>query len=232
MDEYNNRGGASPGVRPVPDEFCSLVGSTPGDAPPLLSQKGRDKPLGWWSLYRQDIARYQLHRGNTSVISVVLTEQGLWALCQYRMASAVYRSRLPSLIKTPLLVLAVITQKWIEIVAGITLPYQASIGPGLYIGHFGNIVLGTEVVMGHTCNISQGVTIGVSGRGEQRGVPHIGNRVYIAANAVVVGKINVGDEAVIAANSLVTRDVAAHTTVMGVPACMVNTHGSEAYLNP
>jgi serine O-acetyltransferase len=198
--------------------------------PPPLSQKDRGNPTGWWSLYRQDIARYREYRGNRSALSIVLTEQGLWALLQYRIASAVYCSHLPSVVKKPLLVLAVIAQKWIEIVAGITLPYQASIGPGLYIGHFGNIVLGTEVVMGHTCNISQGVTIGVSGRGEQRGVPHIGDRVYIAANAVVVGKITVGDDAVIAANSLVTRDVAAHTTVIGVPAYMVNTHGSEAYL--
>jgi serine O-acetyltransferase len=217
MDESNNVAGASPWVRPS----ASKQNSSGGDA-----------STRWWLLYRQDITRYREYRGNRSALSVMLTEQGLWALFQYRIASAVYRSRLPSFIKKMLLVLAVITQKWIEIVAGITLPYQASIGPGLYIGHFGNIVLSTDVVIGHTCNLSQGVTIGVSGRGEQRGVPHIGNRVYMAANAVVVGKITVGDEAVIAANSLVTRDVAAHTTVMGVPACMVNTHGSEAYLNP
>jgi serine O-acetyltransferase len=201
-----------------------------GDTPTLLPSS--DTPTHWWLLYRQDIARYSAYRGSRSAFSIVLTEQGLWALCQYRIASAVYRSRLPSRIKNVLLVLAVLTQKWIEIVAGITIPYQALIGPGLYIGHFGNIVLGTDIIMGHTCNISQGVTIGVSGRGEKRGVPHIGNRVYIAANAVVVGKITIGDDAVIAANSLVTRDVAAHTTVMGVPASQINTHGSETYLNP
>jgi serine O-acetyltransferase len=72
----------------------------------------------------------------------------------------------------------------------------------------------------------------VSGRGERRGVPRIGNRVYIDANAVVVGKISIGDDAVIAANSLVISDVAARTTVMGVPAQTKNTNGSEAYLDP
>jgi serine O-acetyltransferase len=186
----------------------------------------------WWALYTQDVARYKKHRSGASLIALLLTEQGLWALLQYRLASALYRSHLSFVVKIPLLALAVITQKIIEIVAGISIPYQASIGPGLYIGHFGNIVLSSDTVMGHTCNISQGVTIGVSGRGVRRGVPKIGDRVYIAPHAVVAGKISVGDDAVIAANSLVVADVPAHTTVMGVPAQVINAHGSEDYLDP
>jgi Serine acetyltransferase len=189
-------------------------------------------PTQWWSLYKQDIMRYKRHRSDASVVALLLTEQGLWALLQYRLASAVYRSTISFVLKVPLLMLAVITQKIIEIVVGITIPYQASIGPGFYIGHFGNIVLSSDAVIGHTCNISQGVTIGVSGRGARRGVPKIGNRVYIAANAVVVGNIAIGDDVVIAANSLVVADVPAHTTIMGVPAQVINEHGSEEYLDP
>jgi serine O-acetyltransferase len=166
------------------------------------------------------------------MLNLYLTEQGLWALLQYRMASALYRSSLPILVKTPLLVLMSVGQKLVEIAAGITLPYQATIGPGLYIGHYGNIIVSTDAVIGHTCNLSQGITIGVSGRGQRRGVPIVGNRVYIAANAVVVGNITIGDDVVIAANSLVITDVAAHTTVMGVPAQTINSHGSETYLDP
>src|SRR6266487_3213199 len=146
------------------------------------------RPMKWWSFYKQDIARYKKYRGNSPLFIIWLTEQGLWALLQYRMASALYRSNIPIVVKIPLLALAAASQKVVEIVAGITLPYQASIGPGLYIGHYGNIILSTGAVIGHTCNLSQGVTIGVSGRGERRGVPRIGNRVYIGANAVVVGK--------------------------------------------
>jgi serine O-acetyltransferase len=188
-------------------------------------------PAHWLSLYKQDIARYKKHRSHTPTAILLLTEQGLWALLPYRMASALYRSHVPVVMKMPLITLAAV-QKVIEIVVGITIPYQASVGPGLYIGHFGNIVLSPEAVIGHTCNLSQGVTIGVSGRGERRGVPKIGNRVYIAANAVVAGNIDIGDDVVIAANSLVIADVPAHTTVMGVPAQVVNVHGSEEYLDP
>jgi serine O-acetyltransferase len=189
-------------------------------------------PARWWSLYKQDIVRYKRHRSNASVVALFLTEQGLWAILQYRLAFALYHSHISSVAKVPLLALAVATQKIIEIVVGITIPYQASIGPGLYIGHFGNIVLNSDAVIGHTCNLSQGVTIGVSGRGAKRGVPKIGNRVYIAANAVVAGNIAIGDDVVIAANSLVITDVPEHTTVMGVPAQVINNHGSEDYLDP
>lgn len=190
------------------------------------------RPVQWWSLYKRDLARYKQHRPDRPSLALILVEQGLWALLQYRIASALYRSRLPRFVKAPLLALAVIWLKLIEMTTGISIPYQATIGAGFYIGHFGNIFIGEEAVIGHTCNISQGVTIGVSGYGQRRGVPRIGNRVYIAANAVVVGKITVGNDAVIAANSLVVNDVAEHTTVMGVPAQWRSSYGSEAYLHP
>ena len=189
------------------------------------------RPTQWWSLYKQDMARYKSHRKNRSLFAIFLTEQGLWAILQYRVASAIYRSHLPHLIKAPLLALAIVWSKFIEITTGIVISYQAIIGPGFYIGHFGNIFVG-DAILGHTCNISQGVTIGFSGRGQRGGFPTIGNRVYIAANAVVAGKITVGDDAAIAANSLVTTDVAPHTTVMGVPAQLKSHYGSEGYLDP
>ena len=80
------------------------------------------------------------------------------------------------------------------------------------------------------CNISQGVTIGVSGLGEKRGVPIIGNNVYIAANAVCAGKIVIEDNVLIGACSLVNKDVAKNSTVVGVPAIVVSDKGSKGYI--
>jgi serine O-acetyltransferase len=179
--------------------------------------------------YCSDIRRYTSysHRG---MIIQILTQQGLWALLQYRVASAIYRSELPSVLKRILLLLTTIWQKLIEITTSISLPYTASIGPGLYIGHFGPIVVNGSAVIGSNCNLSQGVTIGVSGRGSRRGVPVIGDRVYIGANAVIAGKISVSSDVVIAANSLVISDIPGHCTVIGVPAVIVNTKGSEDYI--
>lgn len=214
------------------DQVSEKSDAIASDETSSKSERQTYRPVQWWSLYKQDIARYKKHREHASMLNLCLTEQGLWALLQYRMASALYRSSRPMLVKTPVFILMLVWQKLVEMAAGITLPCQATIGPGLYIGHYGNIIVSPDAVIGHTCNLSQGVTIGVSGRGQRRGVPVIGNRVYIAAGAVVAGKITIGDDVVIAANSLVITDVAAHTTVMGVPAQVINTHGSETYLDP
>ena len=62
---------------------------------------------------------------------------------------------------------------------GIELPRGTKVGEGLYIGHFGGIIISGGAVIGRNCNISQGVTIGVAGRGEKRGIPIIGDGVYI-----------------------------------------------------
>lgn len=186
--------------------------------------------MSWLRDFRQDVARYAEYGGRPLV--QLLTQQGLWALFQYRAASAVHRSALPRSVKRPLLVLAVVWQKGIEILTGISLPYSATLGPGLYIGHFGPVIVNGTAVLGEHCNLSQGVTIGVSGRGERRGVPVIGSRVYIGANATVAGRIRVGDDAMIGANSLVTADVPPHTTVVGVPAQVVSEAGSADYLSP
>ena len=179
--------------------------------------------------YKKDIQRYKEY-SKSSALLLVLTQQGLWALFVYRFFNAIYRSTMPKIVKAPLLVIGVFFQKWIEVITGITLPYAATIGEGLYIGHYSGIIISPETVIGKQCNISQGVTIGVSGRGAHRGVPTIGNRVYMAAGAVIAGGINVGDAAVIGANSLVVTDVKEGTTVLGVPAKMVSAKDSKDYI--
>ncbi|HVQ36272.1 MAG TPA: hypothetical protein VMS31_01980 [Pyrinomonadaceae bacterium] len=205
----------------VPNQEQALLENPPGRAEPRETGS-----LAW---FRRDIGRYKAYR-NRGTLTQLLTQQGLWALLQYRIASAIYRSSLPPLVRRPLLLLASAWQKLIEVTTGISLPYTASIGPGFYIGHFGNIIVNGEAVIGSNCNISQGVTIGVSGRGERRGVPTIGDRVYIGANAVVAGKILVGDDAVIGANSLVVSDVPNASTAVGVPATILDRNGSADYL--
>ncbi|MFI0427682.1 MAG: serine acetyltransferase, partial [Flavobacterium sp.] len=74
------------------------------------------------------------------------------------------------------------------------------------------------------------VTIGVSGLGDKRGVPKIGNNVYIGANAVIAGKILIKDNVLIAACSLVNKDVETNGVVLGVPAIRVSEKGSEGYI--
>jgi len=177
----------------------------------------------------KDIKRYTTYSGKSAIV-MLITQQGLWALFQYRFFNWIYNSRLPKIFKIPLLFLGVLKQKGIEILTGITLPYSAQIGEGFYIGHHSGIILNAGVVIGKNCNISQGVTIGVSGKGKYRGAPVIGDEVYIGANATIAGKINIGNKAVIGANSLVNRDVQSGITVLGVPAVEVSNNDSSGYI--
>jgi serine O-acetyltransferase len=114
---------------------------------------------------------------------------------------------------------------------GIDISPDAKIGSGLYIGHFGGIVVNREVVIGNNCNLSHRVTLGQVNRGDKVGCPVIGNNVFIAPGAVVIGRIQIGDFAAIGANAVVVGDVAERTTVGGIPARPISNTGSEGYVN-
>lgn len=110
------------------------------------------------------------------------------------------------------------------------LPYDTKIGKGFYIGHFSGIVVSGAAIIGDNCNISQGVTIGVAGKGENRGVPQIGNNVYMAAGAKLIGKIKIGNNVAIGANAVVTHDVPENAVVVGIPAKVISMEGSNIFI--
>lgn len=121
-------------------------------------------------------------------------------------------------------------QKCIEIVSGISIPSSAQIGNSFYIGHFGGIIFNANTIIGVNCNISQGVTIGISGLNEKRGVPTIGNNVYIGANSVLAGKIEIGDNVLIGACSMVNQSFSDNSVIIGVPAIKISDKSSIGYI--
>jgi len=176
---------------------------------------------GWRHLHR-DFRRYRV-TADPPLRTLFLT-QGFWASCVYRLSHALLaRTRL----LWPLVALA---QKLVEIITGISLPAECEIGEGLYIGHYGCIILASGCRIGHNCSLAQNVTIGVAGTGGERGAPVIGNRVFIGAHSVIVGRITVGDDAVVCAGSVVMRPVPARAVVMGNPARVVSYEGSFEYV--
>lgn len=96
-------------------------------------------------------------------------------------------------------------------------PY-ATIGHGLYIGHFGTIIVGNEVTIGDNVNISPNVVIGRANRGSKKGSPTIGSNVWIGSGAVITGKVIIGDNVLIAPNSFVNIDIPSNSIVVGNPA--------------
>ncbi|SRR5438046_7920525 len=60
--------------------------------------------------------------------------------------------------------------------------------------------------------------------------PTIGNRVQLAANAVVAGKISIGDDAVIGACAVVTTSVPPRAVIVGDPAEIRSCRGSFGHI--
>ncbi len=113
---------------------------------------------------------------------------------------------------------------------GLDISYRTSIGRGLYIGHFGQVVVHGDAVIGENCNLSQGITIGILTRGRNAGVPKIGDRVFIGPNAVIVGGITIGNDVLIGSNALVNFDVPDNSVVAGPVATIVSEKGSDGYI--
>lgn len=114
---------------------------------------------------------------------------------------------------------------------GIDISYRTQIGKGLYIGHFGTIVVHGDAVIGDYCNISQGITIGTNNYGSKKGVPIIGNKVFIGPNAGVFGKITIGNNVTIGANSVVTESIDSNQSVVAPKPIIVNKDLSSYYIH-
>lgn len=117
---------------------------------------------------------------------------------------------------------------------GFSLPFNV-FDKGLSIAHYGALVVNSNAVVGENCRIHEGVTIGVSGEsywGYQNGeAPKIGNNVFIATGAKIIGNVRIADGVAIGANAVVVKDIdEPNTTWAGVPAKKVSDKGSEQYI--
>jgi len=114
---------------------------------------------------------------------------------------------------------------------GFDISYRTQIGEGFYIGHFGSIVIHGDALIGENCNISQGITIGVSNYGNKIGVPSIGNHVFIGPNAGIFGKITIGNNVTIGANSVVTESIENGKTILPAKSIIVDKDLSSYYIH-
>ena len=163
--------------------------------------------------FSADIARYH---ANGEYGKEVWLNPVVWALASYRLSNWVIVAKPSFLIRIPLKVLLFLTNKFCEVFMEMCISPAATIGEGLYIGHIGGVHISQYAVIGKNCDISHRVTIGVSAMG-RKGVPILGDDIYVGPGATLVGKIRIGNGAKIAANTLVIDDVPSGATAIGVP---------------
>jgi len=171
----------------------------------------------------------------SAIARVGLLFPGLWAVILYRLTHHFYyrfRPRaLGKLLYAPMFIASHLT----GIAVGVEITPHAHIGYGFFVNHFGGIHIG-KVHIGENCNISHGVTFGNSSMGSDTALamddpqgwdsPTLGDRVWVGPGSIIAGPVTLGHDAVVAGNSLVTRDVPPCGIVMGVPAAVVSHKGS------
>ncbi len=152
-----------------------------------------------------------------STVEVMLTYSGLHAVLAYRIAHKLYK-------KNHYLAARMISQS-ARFVTGIEIHPGATIGKGLFIDHGSGVVIGETAELGDNCTLYQGVTLGGTGKDTGKRHPTLGNNVLVGAGAKVLGPFTIGDNAKIAANAVVLKEVPPDSTAVGIPAKVVK-HGS------
>jgi serine O-acetyltransferase len=104
----------------------------------------------------------------------------------------------------------------------------ARIGQGVFLDHATAIVIGETAVVDDDVSILQSVTLGGTGKECGDRHPKIRRGVLIGAGAIILGNIEVGENARVGAGSVVLAPVPAGTTVAGVPAKVVGRTGGGA----
>ncbi len=180
-----------------------------------------------------DIKRYfvLLEQPNTfSKVYLFAFCPGIWVTISYRFGRWVRNDCKVPLIKQLLKIITLFFHWGICLLTGIELPFQSQIGRGFHVSHFGGIIISPKAVIGEYCNIGPGVVVGQGGRRKDKGVPVIGNYVYMGSGAKIFGKITIGNNVAIGANAVVIKDVPDNATVTGIPGKVINFNGSSDFI--
>ena len=149
----------------------------------------------------------------TLYLTPFLYFKGFLALQAYRAAHQLWNEQRQSL--------ALLVQYRISLIFAVDIHPAAVIGSGLLIDHATGLVIGETAVIEDCVSIMQSVTLGGTGKVSGDRHPKIRKGVLIGPGAKILGNIEVGEGAMVAASSVVLKAVPAHAVVAGVPATVV-----------
>ena len=163
-----------------------------------------------------------------SIISIILTYPGVKAVFFHQISNFFYKAGFD--------LIARIISQTIRFFTGIEIHPGAKIGKNLFIDHGMGVVIGETSEIGDNVTIYHNVTLGGSSpsidserqRHEKRH-PTIGHDVVIGSGAQIIGPIKVGNNARIAANAVVVKDVPENATMVGIPARAVKLENKGSF---
>ena len=177
-----------------------------------------------WYVLKADCYRYNAKSGFDNIVLTLLRRRGfriitLFRICRYMKGKGV----------VPFLPFYVL-YRLVCAFYNVDLPVATQAGPGLYMYHCYGIVVNGDTVIGSNCNISHGVSIGISSRGKKKGTAVLGDCVYLGPGAKIVGNVHICDHAVIGANAVIVEDVPENAVVASPKAILLNYAGSKEYV--
>ncbi len=159
-----------------------------------------------------------------SVIEVLTCYPGLHAIWLYRLAHAMWGRKFRFWAR----LLSHIT-RWLT---GVEIHPGATIGRRVFIDHGMGVVIGETAEVGDDVLIYKGVVLGGVSLEKVKRHPTIGNGVVLGTDAIVLGPIEVGQNAQIGSGSVVVKPVPPCATVVGVPGRVVKINGVVCRLKP
>ena len=169
---------------------------------------------GLWKMMLEDISCvFQRDPAARSTLELITIYPGVHALVLHRLAHTLWRHRLHYGARLLSFIARMLTQ--IDIHPG------ATIGRRFFIDHGCGVVIGETSEIGNDVTLYHGVTLGGTSWNAGKRHPTLGDGVVVGAGAKILGPVNIGSNARIAANSVVIEDVTAEMTVVGIPGRMV-----------
>ena len=154
-----------------------------------------------------------------SVIEILLLYPGLHAVIVYRIASFLWKMKIP--------IVPRLISQIARFFTGIEIHPGATIGRGLFIDHGMGVVIGETSIIGDNVTLFQGCTLGGTGKETGKRHPTLGDNIVIGTGAKVLGNIEIGSNSYVGANAVVLKSVPPNSTVVGVPGRITKQEGQK-----
>lgn len=178
-----------------------------------------------WQRLREDIRTvFDKDPAARSVLEVLTSYPGLHAIWGHRLAHWLWRHRA--------FFLARLLSHLIRWLTGVEIHPGATIGRRFFIDHGMGIVIGETAEIGDDVLMYKGVVLGGVSLERAKRHPTVRSGVVIGSNAVVLGPIEIGENAKIGSGAVVVKPVPPYATVVGVPGRVVKISGMACSRRP
>jgi serine O-acetyltransferase len=158
--------------------------------------------------FREDLrAGIARDPATNSKLELFLTSPGLHAIWMHRVSHLLWKAKRR--------ILARMFSNWSRFLTGIEIHPGSTIGKRFVIDHGMGVVIGETAIIGDDVLMYHGVTLGGKENSAIDRHPVIGSHVVIGAGAKIIGRVTIGDNCYIGANTVVTKDIPAGSTVVG-----------------